>query len=287
MAIRARLAAPAPVEREAHASLSPQWSELPIRLLLSGDRRMEAETYLSSGYGLRLALQERPNGWVPLSQLAKVWQPLRLKGALVPERVGTPFLAATQVFDVRPVPRKWLAIEKTSNASNRFLNPGTIVVTCSGAVGRATLAHDAHADTLISHDLLRVEPRTPEQRGWIYAYLRSPPARAMMNSAQYGHIIKHLETSHLDVLPVPVVRDGIAADFQRQFETILELRNRAHRLMLQAESHFEDALGEFSTDEQNEPGFAVAASILFSGRRRFEATPYNPVVAKIRKQRPS
>lgn len=283
MAIRARLAAPAPVEREAHASLSPQWSELPMRLLLSGDRRMEAETYLSSGYGLRLALQERSNGWVPLSQLARVWQPLRLKGTLLPEGIGTPFLAATQVFDVRPVPRKWLAIEKTSNASNRFVKPGTIVVTCSGAVGRATLAYDAHADTLISHDLLRVEPRSPEQRGWIYAYLRSPQARAMMNSAQYGHIIKHLETSHLDALPIPVVRDDIAADFQRQVELILELRNRAHQLMLQAEVRFEDALGEFSADEQSEPGFEVAASTLFSGRRRLEATPHNPVVAKIRK----
>ena len=106
MAIRARLAAPAPVERETHASLSPQWSALPMRLLQAGDRRMEAETYLSTGYGLRLALEERAAGWVPLSQLARVWQPLRLKGTLVPKSVGTPFLAATQVFDMRPVPRK-------------------------------------------------------------------------------------------------------------------------------------------------------------------------------------
>lgn len=283
MAIRARLAAPAPVEREAHASLSPQWSELPMRLLLSGDRRMEAETYLSSGYGLRLALQERPNAWVPLSQLARVWQPLRLKGTLVPEGVGTPFLAATQVFDVRPVPRKWLAIEKTSNASNRFLNPGTIVVTCSGAVGRATLAYDAHADMLISHDLLRVEPRSPEQRGWIYAYLRSPQARAMMNSAQYGHIIKHLETSHLDALPIPVVRNDIAADFQRQVEIILELRNRAHELTSQAEQAFERALGNVSIDDWGHRGFDVKASALFAKRRRLEAAAHNPGVESIRR----
>lgn len=251
-----------------------------MRLLVAGDRRMEAETYLSSGYGLRLALQERPAGWVPLSQLARVWQPLRLKGTLVPEGVGTPFLAATQVFDVRPVPRKWLAIEKTSNASNRFLNPGTIVVTCSGAVGRATLAYNAHADTLISHDLLRVEPRTPEQQGWIYAYLRSPQARAMMNSAQYGHIIKHLETSHLDVLPIPVVRNDISADFQRQVEHILELRNKAHGLSRQAEALYTELVGPIEINDA-ETGYSVPVSQLASKRRRFEANYYSTVSSAI------
>jgi hypothetical protein len=283
MAIRARLAAPAPVEREAHASLSPQWSELPMRLLSAGDRRMEAETYLSGGYGLRLALQERPNGWVPLSQLARVWQPLRLKGTLVPEGVGTPFLAATQVFDVRPIPRKWLAIEKTNNASDRFLKPGTIVVTCSGAVGRATLAYDAHADTLISHDLLRVEPRTSSQQGWIYAYLRSQQARAMMNSAQYGHIIKHLETSHLDALPTPVVRNDIAADFQRQVERILELRNEAHNLSRQAEALFSKHIGPIKIEDA-ETGYSISASQLTSKRRRFEANYHSIVSSAILKR---
>ncbi len=253
-----------------------------MRLFLSGDRRMEAESYLSSGYGLRLALQERPAGWVPLSQLARVWQPLRLKGTLVPEGVGTPFLAATQVFDVRPVPRKWLAIGKTENASDRFLKNGTIVVTRSGAVGRATLAYAAHADTLISDDLLRVEPRASEQRGWIYAYLRSPQARAMMNSAQYGHIIKHLETSHLDALPIPVVRNDIAADFQRQVEAILKLRNRAHELTSLAEQSFERALGNVSIVDWGDQGFDVKASALFAKRRRFEAAAHNPGVESIR-----
>lgn len=280
MAIRARLAAPAPVEREAHASLSPHWSALPMRLLQAGDRRMEAETYLSTGYGLRLALEERAAGWVPLSQLARVWQPLRLKGTLVPKSVGTPFLAATQVFDMRPVPRKWLAIGKTDKAGDRFLDVGTIVVTRSGAVGRATLAYAAHAGALISDDLLRVVPHAEGQRGWIYAYLRSPQARAMMNGAQYGHIIKHLETSHLDALPVPMVRNDIAADFQKQVDTILDLRNRAHKLSLDAESLFSNFIGPIQVTD-TETGYAVSASKTYERRRRFEANYHAPIASAI------
>ena len=111
---------------------------------------MEAENYLSSGYGLRLAIQERAMGWQPFRNYARVWQPSRLKGIQVGPDFGTPFLAATQVFDIRPVPRKWLSIERTHEASDRFVTPGTIVVTCSGAVGRATLAHAPHDKVLIS-----------------------------------------------------------------------------------------------------------------------------------------
>ena len=62
---------------------------------------MEAETYLSRGFSLREAIETQPNGWKPFGDLARVEQPGRLKGILVSPEYGIPFLAATQVFDVR------------------------------------------------------------------------------------------------------------------------------------------------------------------------------------------
>ncbi len=84
---------------------------------------------------------------------------------------------------------------------------------------------------MISHDLLRVEPKRPAWWGWLYAYLRSPQARAMMTSVRYGHIIKHLEESHLNGLPVPLPRDNLLASFQEKVGAILAARNRAHDLL--------------------------------------------------------
>ena len=165
---------------------------------------MEAETFLSRGYGIRLGIKSQ-TGWLSLSALAHVWQPSRLKGIQVSSEVGTPFLAATQVLDLQPRPRKWLALARTSEAAQRFVQRGQILVTCSGAVGRATLAYAPHLQTLITHDLLRVDPLNPADRGWTYAYLRAPRVRAMMGSTRYGHMIKHLEPAHLKSLPVPDV----------------------------------------------------------------------------------
>ncbi|HYG98894.1 MAG TPA: hypothetical protein VD837_07165, partial [Terriglobales bacterium] len=249
---------------------------IPVSVMLVGDRRMEAETYLSSGYGIRTAIESKPVGWQRLSNLARSWQPSRLKGIQVSRRFGTPFLTATQVFDVRPIPRKWLALAKTSQASDRFVPNGTILVTCSGSVGRPTLAGLAHKDILISHDILRVEALEPTMKGWIYAFLLSPQAREMMRSVHYGHMIKHLETSHLDALPVPCVDDSTAADFAARVATLVNLRNRGHQLTIEAEQRFQNALGSIDVSDWGEAGFTVAASQSFQGRRRLDAANHNP-----------
>jgi len=280
MALRARVVAPPVPTQSVWQHHTAKWGELPSHVFWKGDRRMEAETYLSTGYGLRLAIEERTTGWRRLEQMADVRQPPRLKGIHVSPDFGTPFLAATQIFDIRPVPRKWLAIDKIDDAASLFTRTGFILVTRSGSVGRATLATDALKGVLCSDDLLRVEARVPEQWGWLYAYLYSLQAQAMMSSAQYGHIIKHLETSHLDALPVPVVKDDIAVNFHKRTQEILDLCNHAYRLTLEAEERFAAAIGPIEQVNQ-ETGFEVRAVALFAKRRRLEACFHAPGPAAI------
>jgi len=242
---------------------------------------MEGESFLAGGYGLKNLIQSRPSGWLPLRTLAHIWQPSRLKGIQVSPEFGSPFLAAMQVFDIRPSPRKWLSLDRTEDASQRFVAAGQILVTCSGSVGRATLAYAAHQDILISHDLLRVAPRKRALHGWLYAYLLSPQARAIMEAAQYGHVIKHLEVSHLDDLPIPLVDDTIARKFQSRMESVLEFRNRAFGLIREGEALLDKAVGVVTPTSNPLIGFSVKASSLLSSRRRLEASFHNPTASSI------
>lgn len=283
MASRARLAVPQPDIQPEQSWHQAKWSTLSSALLTKGDRRMEAENYLSTGYGLRLAIQSRASGWKPIEQFARAWQPSRLKGIQVASDFGTPFLSATQVFDIRPSARKWLAVERTHEAADRFITSGTIVVTCSGAVGRVTLAYAPHEKTLISHDLLRITPNNQTDWGWLYAYLRSPQGRAMMTGAQYGHIIKHLETAHIDALPVPVVNEDLAREFNRKASALLDLRERSYKHAIEAEERFAKALG-IIRPAATAIGFTISSSSLFSKRRRLEANYHTPWPTEILRQ---
>lgn len=280
MALRARLS-PQREEQTHWPWHKAKALSLPASALWAGERRMEAENFLASGYGQRLALAARLGERGTLQRMARVWQPSRLKGITVSQEYGTPFLAATQVFDLRPVPRKFLSLNRTDDAKNRFVSPGTIVVTCSGSVGRATLATDALSQVLVSHDLLRVEPIDQPFWGWTYAYLRSNIARAMMASAKYGHIIKHLEPSHLFALPTPRPTDELARHLQSDAEKVLRARNRAVALIQDAEDLFGRAVGKPNALDFGEAGFSVKASNFMSGRRRFEGVFNNPAVERL------
>jgi len=250
--------------------------------MFGGDRRMEAESYLSSGFEIRLSIERKQAGWRQVGDIARVWMPGRLKGIQVASDVGTPFLAATQVFDLRPIPRKWLALARTYDSSSRFVKTGQILVTCSGSVGRTTIAYEVHEDTLISHDLLRVDAIDESRKGWLYAFLHSPQAKAMATGSHYGHIIKHLETSHIESLPIPEIEDDAAERFNDAIQKIIALRNKAHRLTLEAESKFEQALGKIKIDDWGENGFSTKASgSLLAGRKRLEAAAHNPGVESL------
>ena len=276
MAVRARLTPPRETQTDWpwHKVKS---SSLKASLLFTAGRRMEAENFLASGFGTRLTIESKAAGWTRLVNVARTLQPSRLKGIQVNLEFGTPFLAATQVYDVRPVPRKWLSLDRTGDHAQRFVDEGTILVTRSGSVGRATVAHSTIKGALISDDLLRIQANDREWWGWIYAYLRAPTVREMMKAAQYGHIIKHLETHHMDALPVVQVNDKTRVEFGLAAREVLDKRDRAYALTLEAEQQFTDAFGDIEIEDLGETGFTVRANQQFaSPRRRLDAWHHNP-----------
>ena len=190
-------------------------------------------------------------------------------------------MTATQVYDVRPTPRKWLSIDRTHDHAKRFVTTGQILVTCSGNVGRATLAHNTTKDILVSHDLLRIDARDQDWWGWIYAYLRAPSVRKMMKATEYGHIIKHLETHHLDSLPIVWVSDESRADYGSRAKDILEMRNKAYELTVEAEATFGGAFGRLTDAEVDTSQFTTRARRLFAERRRLDAAYHSPTVKRI------
>ena len=271
MAVRARLTPPreTPTYWPWHSVKSASFR---ASILFGGDRRMEAESFLASGFGTRLAIESKPSGWMPLATVARTWQPSRLKGIQVNSGVGTPFLAATQVFDLRPIPRKWLSLERTDNVAQRFVTPGTILVTCSGTVGRTTLARKSLNNLLISHDLLRVEPKDDTYWGWLYAYLRAPLVIGLMQAAHYGHIIKHLEVAHLNDIPIIDIDQRARLHFTQMARRVFDHRNRAEALIAEAEVLLSSAF-EMPLRASREATYStVRCSELSSGRRRLEGS---------------
>ena len=271
MAVRARLTAPREARRDWpwHTVKS---ASLPASLLFGGSRRMEAEGLLASGFVTRMAIESKRAGWVRLEEIARAWQPPRLRGIQVDPEFGTPYLAATQVFDRPPMPRKWLSLEQTDHVQELFVSPGTIIVTRSGTVGRTTLPRKRLEGILISDDLLRVEPKDGSHWGWLYAYLRAPSVIGMMQAAHYGHVVKHLEVEHLHRLPVVHIDARAQLTFTKKVQRIADNRNRAEDLMAEANELLASAF-RLPRSKANHSTHRIARlADVSSGRRRLEGS---------------
>jgi type I restriction enzyme, S subunit len=125
-----------------HALHSPAVGLLPVSAMISGQRRLESEAYLTGGYSVRVRIFNARVPHEDFSTWAEVRQPGRLRAITVPREHGLPFLAATQVFDIRPTPRKWLAPGRIPELEARYATPGTILVTRSGSVGECIIAYE-------------------------------------------------------------------------------------------------------------------------------------------------
>lgn len=113
---------------------------------------------------------------------------------------------------------------------SRYLSPDWLMLSCSGEVGRVTAVYDEHLDKVITHDLLRVVPRDPLDYGWLYAYMKTPTFFAIARSAQYGHMIKHLEPEHVLAMPVAMPEPGLRRDVGQDAKNALEMRQASRRL---------------------------------------------------------
>lgn len=132
---------------------------------------------------------------------------------------------------------------------------------------------------LISDDLLRIDSVADGFNGWIYAWLRAPTVRQMMLAAQYGHIIKHLEVSHLEALPVLSLQPELKEEFRAPVARISELRDRAHGLVTEGESLVGKAFPVAMNGDDGSTGFAIAAADMFGRGRRLDANRHNPRAA--------
>jgi type I restriction enzyme, S subunit len=257
------------------------WVSLPASALWAGDRRLEGDTYLTGGYIVKRQIETSGIEFTPMKEWADIWMPGRLKGITVDRAHGKPFFSASQVFDVRPTVRKWLAPSRTDDLARRYVEPGWILVTCSGRVGDSIMSYAPHKGAIITHDLLRVQAKRESERGYLYAFLRSRFGQAMLRSSQYGSNIKHLEPEHLEILPVPQGTSTLNASLNKAIEKVFQLRDEAHTLTLAAEAKFAEELGGVPSDSYDERGFVASSKEFFRKGRRLDGFHFNPAAEAV------
>ncbi|WOC63437.1 hypothetical protein RI444_22545 (plasmid) [Paenarthrobacter sp. AT5] len=211
-----------------------------------------------------------------MKDIAEVWQPSRLKGIVVRAGAGLPFLSAGQVFEAVPVVRKWLARGHVPDEAGRYVSPEQILMSCSGRVGRITAVYPHHENIVVTHDLLRIVPRDANHYGWLYAYMRTTQFHGIASASQYGHMIKHLEPEHVQLMPVIMPSTEVVEKTSRLVALVLEKRREAAAIEAQANAQYESLINPGGGILERVVHGTVKASSLNSSRRRLDAEHFRP-----------
>ena len=248
-----------------------------LSVILGGDTRLEASTYLRDGYGF-VRLANQCENHVKLGDLADIWQPSRLAGYTVPDGKGLPFFTAGQVFEDFPRVRKWLAAPFVPQVDTRYVKQEWLLLSCSGVVGNVTAVYPHHVGKVITHDLLRIVPKKTSECGWLYAYMKTDFFKQIARAAQYGHMIKHIEVEHANEFPVIMPEDGVRTDIGGKAAEAIRMRSRAWEMRDQAFETLERYAGcSPASDGMKSPigeSREVSLSQILGRRLRLDADSY-------------
>jgi type I restriction enzyme, S subunit len=194
--------------------------------------RLDATNYLPIA---RSVVHKLERGRYPLVQLGSrvsdIYIAPRFARIYVGSEHGTPFLQGSQMPLIRPYGLKHISNMRTDRMERWTLEPGCVMVTRSGTIGRVAVSTAAQAGWAASEHILRIVPRDGQTHpGFVWAFLSTPYGQHQLRSKIYGGVVDELtedDTASLFIPDVPFKRQTPLGDVVL---AAYEMRDKAQRL---------------------------------------------------------
>ncbi len=150
--------------------------------------------------------------------------PGRFKRVYVEEGYGIPFFGGKNIGELDPSDKKYLSFSRHGKKikDELTIREGMILITCSGTVGNIALVPKHWDGWAMTHDIIRLVP-CDGIAGYVYIWLQTVYANAMLKACSYGSVVSHIEKEHLCHIPVPMLKDKNA---QMQINNLALQANR-------------------------------------------------------------
>jgi type I restriction enzyme, S subunit len=139
----------------------------------------------------------------------KVILPGRFKRVYVEAGQGVPFFGGKELLELDPSGKKYLSIKQHGKRiqDQLQLKQNTVLVTCSGTIGKVALVPKHWEGWAASQHVLRVIPASDEMAGYLYAWLASDYAFPLIQRFTYGAVVDEIDHHHLSEVAVPLPKD--------------------------------------------------------------------------------
>jgi type I restriction enzyme S subunit len=210
-----------------------KWCSVTLSEVVAAGKRLEASVFNPHGRHARAVVSACKWGNIPLcgdGGLATAYVCGRFKRVWL-EKSDLPIYQPSSITDVYPEPDGYLSKNTRTNLDTLRVRKGQILLSCSGTIGKGALVSETLDDQIFSHDLIRMDAKSPVDVGYIYAFLRSKVGNTLLQTNNYGAVIQHIEPEHLDDIPVPNAPDEIKSNINDLIIRSFELRDESNELI--------------------------------------------------------
>lgn len=159
----------------------------------------------------------------------------RFKRIYVEKAEGIPFYQPSSITEIFPKPVKYISERTNVNIEALRVKKGMLLMTVSGTIGKCSIVSDSLENKVFSHDLLRLIGRKDYDTGYIYAFFSTAVGQQILQTNNYGAVIKHIEPEHLKNIIIPDAPESIKKDIHGLIITSFHLREQSNDLIENAE----------------------------------------------------
>ena len=276
-------------ENQESESFDFKWTTVNLQEVFETNYRLEAGVYGTEGRQVRQDLGRCKWDIVRLGDklIEEAFYLGRFKRIYVEKKNGVPFILPSQMTEIYPKASKFISPTTDIDIESTRVERGQVLLTRSGTIGVVSYVSKTLENQSLSDDVIRI--KATEYPGYIYTYLKSRVGRLLVETNNYGAVIKHIEPEHLNTIPIPNPPSVIKQEIHDLIEASFKLRDESNELMDTAQSLLKTELQLPTIDvliEQAEKfnstvevlNYSVSSSEIID---RLDGSHYDPVVKAI------
>ena len=219
-----------------------KWTTVNLQEVFETSYRLEAGVYGTEGRQARQDLGRCKWDVVRLGDklIEEAFYLGRFKRIYVEEKNGVPFILPSQMTEVSPKASKFISPTTDVDIESTKVERGQVLLTRSGTIGVVSYVSKTLENQSLSDDVIRI--KATEYPGYIYTYLKSRIGRLLIETNNYGAVIKHIEPEHLNAIPIPNPSSVIKQEIHDLVEASFKLRDESNELLDAAQVLQKEAL---------------------------------------------
>lgn len=175
------------------------------------------------------------NLWSNNGLVTNAFYPGRFKRIYVSKNEGKPFFLPSQMTEIKPKATKYISPKTYKTLAGIEIAENNLLMSRSGTIGKCTISSKTNIGKLYSDDIIRVSFKSEYDLGYTYAFFQTRDGQLILQTNNYGAVVKHIEPEHLESIIIPNAPKALKKEIHKLIVESYNLRDESNDLIDQAE----------------------------------------------------